>query len=142
MTLQDWLDEDGRKTGRPDWNIYFLDIADAVALRADCTRRSVGAVIVGADRRIVSTGYNGGAPGSSSCLKGECPRGKLTYDQIAPNSSYDTGPGACIAVHAEQNAIIHADWARCQGATMFISQPPCEGCMKMIAGAGMRYRHR
>lgn len=140
--LDRYMDADGRKAFRPDWVEYFLTIADAVALRADCTRRSVGAIIVGPDKRIVSTGYNGGPPKGSSCLKGECPRGRKSVAEIAPNSSYDTGPGACIAVHAEQNAIIHAEWARCQGATMYISQPPCEGCQKMIVGAGMTYFHR
>ncbi len=125
------------KLERPDWETYFLAIADAVSLRADCRRRSVGAVIVGPDRRIVSTGYNGGPPGGASCLAGECPRGMLTYEQVKEMSSYDTGPGRCIALHAEQNAIIHADWARLKGATLYSSQPPCDGCTKMIDGVGM-----
>lgn len=47
------------RTTRPDWDDYFLGVADAVAVRADCRRRQVGAVIVSEDRRIISTGYNG-----------------------------------------------------------------------------------
>lgn len=66
---------------RPSWDEYFLGIAKAVAVRADCTRRQVGAVIV-RDNRIVATGYNGGPSGGPSCLSGQCPRGQLDRDQM------------------------------------------------------------
>lgn len=52
-------------TTRPDWDSYFPAIARAVAGRADCSRRQVGAMVV-RDRRIVSTGYNGSPPGAPS----------------------------------------------------------------------------
>ncbi|MBI5028178.1 MAG: cell division protein DedD, partial [Actinobacteria bacterium] len=39
----------------PGWDEYFLTIASAVAGRAKCTRRKVGAVLV-LDRRIIATG--------------------------------------------------------------------------------------
>lgn len=61
---------------RPNWDGYFLGVAEAVAVRADCTRRRIGAVIVDPDRRIVSTGYNGAPSGQPGCLSaGACPRG-------------------------------------------------------------------
>lgn len=63
-------------TTRPDWDTWALGIASAVAARGDCTRRQVGAVILGADHRIVACGYNGGRPGGPSCLAGDCPRGR------------------------------------------------------------------
>lgn len=47
-------------------------------------------------------------------------------------SSYDTGPGTCIAGHAEQNALLRADWSKLSGATMYITCAPCEGCRRMI----------
>ena len=53
---------------RPGWDEYFMEIAKVVALRSNCTRRHVAAVIV-KDKRIISTGYNGtprGTPGASS----------------------------------------------------------------------------
>ncbi|HPA63351.1 MAG TPA: cytidine deaminase, partial [Spirochaetota bacterium] len=31
---------------RPEWNDYFMKIAEDVATRSTCVRRSVGAVIV------------------------------------------------------------------------------------------------
>lgn len=118
---------------RPDWDTYFLGIAKAVATRGECTRRQVGAVIV-KDHRIVSTGYNGAPAGAPSCLEGACPRAASGAE---PGSSYDTGPGACISVHAEFNSIIYADYERCQGATIYVTDEPCGGCARVIAGAGI-----
>ena len=43
---------------RPDWDEYFMMMADVVKKRADCTRRQVGSLIV-QNFRIISTGYNG-----------------------------------------------------------------------------------
>ena len=43
---------------RPDWDSYFMEIADIVSKRSTCLRRSVGALIV-KDKRILATGYNG-----------------------------------------------------------------------------------
>lgn len=133
-------------TLRPGWDLYFLGVAEAIAERADCTRAKVGAVIV-KHHRIVSTGYNGSPAGERGCLTdGACPRGRL-HDELAAGinesavqsgfSSYDTGPGACIAVHAEANAIIYAEYSRCRGATLYCTHAPCLGCMKLIRGAGI-----
>ncbi len=121
---------------RPGWDEYFLQIAVAVSQRADCTRRQVGAVIV-KDNRIVSTGYNGAPAGDPGCLSGVCPRGRLSYEEVAPMSSYDTGAGACISVHAELNAIIYGDYAKIRDATMYITCDPCNGCARVIRGAGI-----
>lgn len=151
---------------RPDWDAYFLGIARAVAARADCTRRQVGAVIVDEDHRIIVTGYNGSPPGGLSCLKGECPRGRH-YKQAdkwchvhnetdcscadwrcacgeywpctqaaQPGSSYDTGAGACVSVHAEANALLFAR-ASVKGATLYCTDAPCGGCSRLIRGAGI-----
>lgn len=143
---------------RPDWLEYFFGIAEAVAARADCTRRQAGAVIV-RDHRIISTGYNGAPRGAPGCLEGACPRGRHyskflgdTFDlgctcgnpwpcpdAVDPLSSYDTGPGTCISLHAEQNAIIYADYDKCQGSILYtVPGEPCGGCWKMIKGAGIK----
>lgn len=122
---------------RPDWDDYFLGIARAVASRADCTRRQVGVVIV-KDRRVISTGYNGAPAGQPGCLTASaCPRGRQTTDAVAPMSSYDTGPGSCIAIHAEANALLYADGNLTRGAVLYTTDAPCDGCAKLIAGAGI-----
>ena len=121
-------------TARPDWGTWALGIATAVAARGDCSRKQVGAVILDTRHRVVSTGYNGSPPGGPSCLAGECPRAST---DVAPGSSYDTGPGVCIALHAEQNALLWADPARLPGSVMYITCEPCPGCTRMIAGSGI-----
>lgn len=125
---------------RPDWDVYFLGIAEVVAARADCTRRRFGAVLV-KDHRIVASGYNGAPAGDPGCLEGACPRGRMSDDEVAPGSSYDTGPGSCIAVHAEANALLYADRADARGSTLYLwgsqEYPPCEGCHRLLRAAGV-----
>lgn len=127
-------DSSHESTLRPTWDAYFLGIASAVAARADCSRRKVGAVIV-RNHRIVSTGYNGSPPGGKSCLKGECPRG---LSSVEPLSSYDTGPGSCIALHAEANALLYASRDDREGSTLYITCEPCDGCLRLIRGSGLK----
>jgi dCMP deaminase len=116
---------------RPNWEQWGLDLAEAVSKRADCSRRQVGAVIMTRDHTIVATGYNGSPPGGPSCLRGECPRGR---SDVAPGTSYDTGAGACIALHAEQNALLRASWDEMKDSTLYCNHEPCEGCVRMICG--------
>jgi dCMP deaminase len=143
---------------RPSFQRYFLDIAEAAARRADCTRRRIGAVLVDTDRRIISTGYNGAPSGVPGCLSaGACPRGRHyrtgergevadlfakcacgdpwpCVSSVEHGSSYDTGAGSCIAIHAEQNAILYAR-ASLVGATMYVTDEPCDGCRRLMHAA-------
>ena len=121
----------------PGWDDYFLGIAEAVSARAKCVRRRVGAVLV-VDRRIIATGYNGAAPGLPDCLEGACPRGQLSYDEVPGLGDYDRPgtPGFCIAIHAEVNALLFAT-RDTKGATAYITDPPCPGCRKALAAAGL-----
>lgn len=117
---------------RPGWDDYFLGIADAVAARGECVRSRVGAVLV-RDNRIVATGYNGVEAGEPSCLDGVCPRGVSGLPRGLP---YDAeGAAACIALHAEDNAVEDAYrrgldvW----GSTAYVNKEPCERCAAMLA---------
>lgn len=114
---------------RPSWDEWGLGLAKAVSTRADCSRRQVGAVVLDAEHRVVSTGYNGTWPGNPGCLAGNCPRALST---VVPGSNYDSGPGLCIAVHAELNSILFADRERLRGATLYITDEPCYSCRKHI----------
>lgn len=121
---------------RPRWNTYFMNIAEAVAARADCRRAKYGAVLV-KDKRIASTGYNGSPAGSISCLDGLCPRGTLSEQELPHNSSnYEN----CISLHAEQNCIAYANREDCVGATLYIwgGMPPCNMCRKLLKAAGVK----
>jgi deoxycytidylate deaminase len=56
-------------------------------------------------------------------------------DAVAPGSAYDTGPGACINTHAEENAKSDAmrhSGGDLDGCTLYVSCQPCEGCIRSI----------
>ena len=118
---------------RPSWDSYFMEMAELVAKRSTCLRRSVGAVVV-QDRRIVATEYNGAPKGLAHCgeLEGGCLRQKLG---IPSGERHEM----CRALHAEQNAIIQAATSgqSVEGATIYITHQPWVICAKMIINAGI-----
>ena len=120
-----------KKKARPDWDEYFLNIADVVATRSNCSRRHVAALIV-RDRRIISTGYNGTPRGIKNCCEGGCPR---------CSSDVPSGEnlGECICSHGEENAIVQAAYHGIQvsGGTLYTTFSPCLLCAKMIINAGI-----
>jgi dCMP deaminase len=116
---------------RPTVDEYYLGIARAVAARAECSRRQVGAVIV-RDQSIMSTGFNGAPPGEPSCLDGACPR---ALSGVAPGTGYASS--GCVAVHAEANAIIRAGRERCLGATLYVTSECCDLCAPLVRAAGI-----
>lgn len=122
----------GESMDRPSWDTYFIRVAQAVALRGDCRRSQVGAVLV-EDRthRILSTGYNGVEPNVPGCLSGACPRGLLSYGEQPPGGNYDN----CIGIHAEDNCISWwIDWFNYEDSqvSMFITREPCDGCLSLM----------
>jgi dCMP deaminase len=127
---------------RPSKDEYYLNIAKAVAARSTCLRRKFGAVIV-KDDVIVSTGYNGPARGVVNCQEVGCLKNQLN---IPPYTGYDY----CIAVHAEENAIINAarHGAEVKGGTLYLygenvedgkitEANPCKRCRRAIINAGI-----
>ncbi|AXC33306.1 deoxycytidylate deaminase [Mycobacterium phage Dublin] len=118
---------------RPDWDEYFLGIATAAAQRSDCERSKVGAVVV-KDRRVRATGYNGAPTGRDGCSS--CPR-RLAAGVVPGVTGYDAGPGKCVAVHAEANALLYCDREDLIGATLYITREPCAGCSKLIQATGI-----
>ena len=118
-------------TARPDWDHYFMGIAEVAASRSNCSRRHVAAVLV-RDKRIISTGYNGTPRGIKNCNEGGCPR---------CNSNVPSGEGLteCLCCHAEENSIVQAAYhgIAVAGATIYTTYSPCLLCSKMIINAGI-----
>lgn len=135
---------------RPSRDEWGLAIAAAVSIRGECTRRRIGAVITSPATRQTWIGYNGAPPGRPSCLEGACPRGRHykvfdSYctcgnpwpcrDMAAPDSSYDSGAGMCIATHAELNCLLDAGRSNLDAScVMYVSEKPCPSCERIIAG--------
>ena len=118
---------------RPTWDEYFMEMAELTAKRSTCTRRHVGAVIV-IDKHAVATGYNGAPRGIKHCEdRGGCIRQKLG---VPSGQRHEL----CMALHAEQNAIIQtASMGHAiEGGTIYITHQPCGICAKMIVNAGIK----
>jgi dCMP deaminase len=117
---------------RPDWDEYFLKIADLVSERSTCLRRRVGAVLV-KEKRILSTGYNGAPSGVPHCLEVGCLREKM---RIPSGERHEL----CRGLHAEQNAIIQAAYhgVSVKDSILYVTCHPCSVCAKMIINAGIR----
>lgn len=121
---------------------YYLDIAQTVATRSTCLRKSFGAIIVKNDT-IISTGYNGAPRGRLNCSDiGKCIRDEL---KIPRGERYEL----CRSVHAEANAIIAASRENMLGSTLYMAclDPKtgkivpntcsCAMCKKLILNAGI-----
>ena len=115
-----------------NWDNYFMLLAHDVAIRSNCVRRQVGAIIV-KDRHIIATGYNGTPRGLKNCNEGGCPR----CNSDAPSG---TALDECLCSHAEENAIVQAAYhgVSINGASIYTTLSPCIHCAKMIINAGIR----
>ena len=108
---------------RPDWDSYFLKIANAVSERSTCDRALVGCVLV-LDKRILTTGFNGSPTGAPHCDE----VGHLMVE------------GHCVrTIHAETNAIIQAalHGVSTRGSTCYVTHFPCMNCAKALVNAGI-----
>jgi dCMP deaminase len=116
---------------RPGWDQYFMGIARVVASRSNCVKRKVAAVVT-ADKRIISTGYNGTPRGTTNCNEGGCPR----CNDLAPGG---TRLDECLCSHAEENSITQAAYhgVSLKGGTIYTTFSPCLQCTKMIINAGL-----
>lgn len=117
---------------RPNWDEYFMEMAELARTRTTCLRRGVGAVIV-KDNRVIATGYNGAPSGVRHCEETGCLRQKLN---VPSGKSHEL----CRGLHAEQNAIIQAarHGQNITGGTLYCTNQPCVICAKMIINAGIR----
>ena len=117
-----------------DWESYFLEMAKTASKRSNCIRAQVGAVIVGDDKTIRATGYNGTPSKVESCMeRNYCYR---VQNNIPSGTKYET----CRSIHAEQNAIIQAGLERCKNSTMYIygHEFICILCKRFILQAGIK----
>lgn len=129
---------------RIDKDNYYLNIAEVVATRSTCLHRQYGAVIVNNDE-IIATGYNGAPRGEANCCDtGHCYRSEHPEPIGKLAAKHGSQYGSCVAVHAEQNAIISAARKDMRGATLYLAcldketnPTPCNMCDRMIKNAGI-----
>ena len=106
------------------WDMRFLDLATHISEWSKDPSTKVGCVVVGPDREIRSTGFNG------------FPRGILDSDDRLTDRDLKY-PLIC---HAEENAIMHA--ARIgislKDCTAYVTWPPCSRCARSLIQAGVK----
>jgi len=105
------------------WDQRFLKLAEHISGWSKDPSTKVGCVVVGEDREIRSTGFNG------------FPRG-IADDTARLEDREQKYPLIC---HAEENAIMHA--ARIglslKGSTAYVTWPPCTRCARSLIQAGV-----
>lgn len=107
------------------WVDYFLNIAESVKLKSKDPRTNIGAVVVGCDNEILSTGYN------------SFPRGIVDEvpDRLQAPEKY------FWMEHAERNSIYNAAriGVSLRNSTMYLTCGiPCSDCAKGIISSGIR----
>lgn len=108
-----------------NWVSYYRQLANTIKLKSKDKYTQIGAVIVGKDGEIVSTGYN------------SFPRGLddgLDYRQERPEKYY-------WFEHAERNAIYNSAriGVSTKGTTMYLSCGlPCADCARGIINSGIK----
>lgn len=99
-------------------------------LFSTCSKKQYAAVILNKNNHVLSMGYNGGPSGMTHCKDGGCPR---LLENSSSGSIYDN----CIAIHAEQNALIHCDYTS-SPYKIYVNGPPCFTCAKLIANSTIK----
>jgi len=121
---------------RSSWDETWMKVAQAMAARSNCTNRRVGVVIVDPNNRPISVGYNGPPAGyqDAETCSDYCPRSVVTNINSVRGSKYDN----CVSVHAEANALIFADRHSYSGGTIYVTNPCCWDCAKLVANSGLK----
>jgi dCMP deaminase len=105
------------------WDWRFLRLARHISDWSKDPSTKVGCVVVGPDREIRSTGFNG------------FPRGIEDSDERLSNRELKY-PLIC---HAEENAIMHAAriGVSLRGCVAYVTWPPCTRCARSLVQAGV-----
>jgi len=106
-----------------DWDARFLMLARHIAQWSKDPSTKVGCVVVGPDREIRSTGFNG------------FPRG--IEDSV--ERLHDRERKYPLVCHAEENAIMHAAriGVALKGCVAYVTWPPCTRCARSLVQAGI-----
>lgn len=106
-----------------DWNTYFMGFAKQAATKSKDPSTKVGCVVIGPDREIRATGFNG------------LPRGiEDAIERMERPAKY------LWTSHAEENAVAQAAriGVSLNGCTAYVTHHPCSRCARSLIQAGIR----
>jgi dCMP deaminase len=107
-----------------NWIEYFLNIAEQVKLKSKDQSTQIGAVIVGVDNEVLSTGYNSFPRGMDDSKEERQERPEKYFYMI----------------HAEANSIVNAArvGSSIKNSIMYLTcGVPCADCAKLIINSGI-----
>lgn len=107
----------------PSWDQYFMSLTYLTAMKSKDRSTKVGAVIVGPDNEVRSTGYN------SPCRGIDDTREDI-HERPLKYSFFE---------HGERNAIYNAAriGVSCKGARIYVTWCPCVDCARAIIQSGI-----
>jgi len=109
---------------RLSWHSYFALMAIVTAQRSPDPNTKVGCIIVGPDKKIKSTGYNGLVKGISSDA----------IDWSREGNPLDTKYP--YVIHAEANAILNATTSL-KDCSVYLTLYSCNECAKLLIQSGI-----
>ena len=106
------------------WHRRFMELAVVIAGWSKDTSTKTGAIVVGPDREIRATGYNGLVRG----VDDDKP------ERMERPTKYD------FFEHAERNAIYNAclTGTSLKGCILYATHPPCTDCARAIIQSGIK----
>ena len=106
------------------WNKRFMELAFLIASWSKDPSTKTGAVIVGPDKEIRATGYNGPVRGVDDDVP----------ERLERPTKYD------FFEHAERNALYNAclTGTSVKGCIMYATHAPCTDCARAIIQAGIK----
>jgi len=108
----------------PDWDEYFMTLVYLVAMRSKDDRTHVGAIVVGPDHEIRSTGYNS----FPRNIQDDIPDRQVSPDKYL------------WIEHAERNSIYNAARVGIPliNCTLYTNGLPCADCARAAIQAGIK----
>lgn len=123
-----------------NWNKYFIEMLDSVKQKSKDRTTKVGAIIVGKNHNILSTGFNGFPRGV-----GEDPDNLIGPPSITNTIAkeirkrHERPDKYLWTEHAERNAIYNAarHGVALDGSTIYVDWIPCARCARAIIQSGI-----
>lgn len=108
----------------PSWDEYFMTMTMLAAMRSRDTSTNIGAVLVGPNKELISTGYN-------SLIRGVNEQVKERHERPEKYLWFE---------HGERNAIYNAARIGIStlGTTMYTNGTPCANCARAVVQAGIK----
>lgn len=106
------------------WHYRFMELAFLISTWSKDTSTKTGALVVGPDREIRATGYNGLVRGVDDNIP----------ERLERPTKYE------FFEHAERNAIYNAclTGTSLKGCTLYATHSPCTDCARAIIQSGIK----